>query len=89
MFGPRRNRPATLIEPSESLASVERHVRSYLHQKRAWLVDETTKKPYDFRPHVTYQGENKLEAGASIEIGRLFTIEQKGDYKEVVAEIKL
>lgn len=87
MFGPKHNRPAILVEPVEILANAHNHIRSYLHQKRAWLVDETTKKRYDFRPHVTFQGEEKLTTGDEVRVSELFMVEQCGDYKEIVSEI--
>ena len=85
-FGPRKNRLAYLIEPAQ-LPDVEQRVRNYLHKKRAWLVDETTKRKRSFKPHVTYQGDDHLEEGSTLRFDRVYIVEQKGDYKEIVAEI--
>lgn len=87
-FGPKRNRPAHLLEPAEFL-ELERRVRNYLHQKRAWLVDETTKKPRLFVPHVTFQDGEHLTESSQLFCDRLFIVEQKGEYKELVGEVTL
>lgn len=89
MFGPQKNRPARLIEPTQSLKEIERKTRNYLHKKRAWLVDETTKKQHLFRPHVTVQGKSGLNAHQNFEVNKLYIVEQKGNYKKIVAEITL
>lgn len=88
-FGPRKKRPVRLLQISGPLMQTEAKVRSYLHQKCAWLVDETTKKRYAFRPHVTMQGEKSLPPGYTFQIQRLYMVEQRGDYKEVAAVINL
>ena len=85
-FGPRR-RLVRLLDVAPPLVTVEYKVRGYLHKKRAWLVDETTKRHYDFRPHVTAQHEQELPATAVVECARLYIVEQKGDYKEIVSEV--
>jgi 2'-5' RNA ligase len=89
LFGPQRNRPAVLIKTPTPLSDMEQKVRGYLHKKRAWLVDETTKRQYDFRPHVTLQPGAVLDDGASFRCDRLYIVEQKGDYKEIVSKIRL
>lgn len=89
MFGPRKNRPVRLLKQPTPLSDIEAKVRTYLHKKRAWLVDETTKIRQDFRPHVTMQKDNGLQAGEKFMINRLYIVEQKGEYKEIVAEVKL
>jgi 2'-5' RNA ligase len=88
LFGPRKNRPAHLLEPA-GFPEVEKRVRNYLHKKRAWLVDETTKRRHEFRPHVTMQGEDHVQQGDVLKFDRLYIVEQRGDYKEVTAEIPL
>jgi len=80
-FGP-RGRLVRLLETSPELTEVEQKVRAYLHKKRAWLVDETTKRHYDFRPHVTAQAGRRLPSGAIVECDRLYIVEQKGDYRQ-------
>lgn len=88
-FGPRKNRPVRLLHPTDQLERIETKVRDYLHKKRAFLVDETTKKPYSFRPHVTAQNGFLLPADTKLYIDRLYIVEQKGDYKDIASEIKL
>jgi 2'-5' RNA ligase len=89
MFGPHHDRPAMLVQEPTPLASIEKQVRNYLHKKRAWLVDETTKRRYEFRPHVTTQDKLVLQAGEAFQCDRLYIVEQKGDYKEIVSEVHL
>lgn len=89
MFGPRKNRPVRLLKQSPPLNDIEAKVRAYLHKKRAWLVDETTKVRQEFRPHVTAQKAVSLKEGGTVVISKLYIVEQKGEYKEIVAEIVL
>lgn len=89
LFGPKKNRPVRLLQASEPLAQTEAKVRTYLHKKRAFLLDETTRKHYSFRPHVTMQGDLLLPEGTVFHINQLYIVEQKGDYKEIVSEIRL
>lgn len=86
-FGPRGGRPASLLSALPEIFQAEEKVRTYLHKKRAWLVDETTKKRYDFRPHVTVQGDTQLHDGDTFLCDRLYIVEQKGDYKEITNEV--
>ncbi|HEX5744485.1 MAG TPA: 2'-5' RNA ligase family protein [Candidatus Saccharimonadales bacterium] len=88
-LGPKKNRPARVLEPAGSFPELEARTRSYLHKKRAWLVDETTRTRREYLPHVTYQRGDVLGADRTIYCDRLYVIEQKGDYKEIVAEIPL
>lgn len=88
MFGP-RSRKVRLLAPNQSLSAVEAKVRAYLHKKRAWIVDETTKRHYEFRPHVTAQADSGLGRAAKFTVDRLFIIEQKGVFKEVASEVVL
>jgi 2'-5' RNA ligase len=87
MLGPKKNRPAHLIEPG-SFPEVETRVRNYLHKKQAWLVDETTRRKQQFRPHVTIQGDRHLEKGSELHFDAIYIVEQKGLHKEIVADIK-
>jgi 2'-5' RNA ligase len=89
MFGPRRQRPATLLQQPTPFSDIEQKVRTYLHKKRAWLVDETTKLRREYRPHVTAQRERRLEQGTVFQCERLYIVEQKGDHKEVVGVVNL
>lgn len=89
MFGPKKNRPARLVEPAQPFEEIEQKVRNYFHKKRAWLVDETTKRPRQFRPHVTVQKSGELAEGQTFKVDKLYIVEQKGNYKEITAEIPL
>jgi 2'-5' RNA ligase len=89
LFGPKKNRPARLLETPTPFTEVEQKVRSYLHKKRAWLVDETTKRRHQFRPHVTVQKSGELARGRTFKVYKLYIVEQKGEYKEITAEIHL
>jgi len=86
-FGPKKNRPARLVEPVMPFEELEKLVRNYLHKKRAWLVDETTERPRQFRPHVTVQKVGRLTEGQIFKVYKLYIVEQKGNYKEITAEI--
>jgi 2'-5' RNA ligase len=88
-FGPRKNRPARLVQSPAPFIKAEQKVRGYFHKKRAWLVDETTKRQHAFRPHVTVQKGGELGRDEIFRVDRLYLVEQKGNYKEVVAEIYL
>jgi len=87
-MGPRK-RPARLLQLPTPFTEIEVRVRNYFHKKRAWLVDETTKKPRQYRPHVTFQKAAELGEGKSFHVSRLYIVEQKGDYKVITAEISL
>ena len=89
MMGPRRNRPATLLAKPTPFQVIEQRVRTYFHKKRAWLVDETTKIRRPYRPHVTFQGNERLQSGETFACDRLYVIEQFGEKKAVVGEIIL
>jgi 2'-5' RNA ligase len=86
-FRSRKKSLIRLLQLPTPFSGIEQKVRTYLHKKRAWLVDETTKRRYDFRPHVTSQGSQELARGEVFRCDRLYIVEQKGDYKEVVSEI--
>lgn len=88
-FGPKKNRKAHLVKTPSPLSDIEARVRNYFHKKRAWLVDETTKRSRRFRPHVTVQNNSSLKIGDRFNIGKLYIVEQKGNYKEIVAEVPL
>lgn len=89
VIGPRQSRPATLIQLPTPFSEIEHRVRNYFHKKRAWLVDETTKVRREFRPHVTVQGSKDMHTGDTFICDRVYIVEQKGDYKEIVREILL
>lgn len=82
-----RQRPARLLQLPTPFTQIEQKVRSYFHKKRAWLVDETTKRRYEYRPHVTLQTSGELAEGQTFKVDKLYIVEQKGDYKVITAEI--
>jgi len=84
----KRHRGANQLETSY-FTDIEPRVRIYLHKKRAWIVDETTKRRYPYRPHVTFQGDDRLHEGDSFYCDLLYIVEQKGDYKIIEAEVLL
>ena len=88
-FGPRKNRPATLLELPSSFTELEQRTRNYLHKKRALLIDETTKKRRQYRPHVTHQNDAALQAGDTFRCDRVYMVQQHGGHKEIVSEIEL
>jgi|GEM_PF-592764 len=81
-FRSRQNSPVTLLQQPTPFTEIEQKVRAYFHKKRALLVDETTKKHYEFRPHVTAQGDEGLKFGDMFWCDRLYIVEQKGDYQQ-------
>jgi 2'-5' RNA ligase len=87
-FGARKREAGVIAQPTP-FSDIEQKVRTYFHKKRAWLVDETTKRRYEFRPHVTLQPGASLKIGDSFRCDRLYIVEQKGDYKEIVSEVHL
>lgn len=87
VMGPRKRR-AHLLE-SAAFPEIEQQVRNYLHKKRAWLVDETTKKPRTFRPHVTFQGDEHLASDDRVRCSNVYLVEQRGDYKEIMGMVEL
>ncbi len=88
-LGPHKDRPARVLEPAGALPALEGASRRYLHKKRAWLVDETTKSRRPYLPHVTYQDQARLSENQALNFDRLYIVEQKGDHKEIVAEMPL
>lgn len=87
LVGPRKNRLALVIREPTTFHDIERRVRIYFHKKRAWIVDETTKKQWSFRPHVTIQKTDRMYEGENFKTDRLYIVEQKGTYKVVKGEI--
>ena len=89
MFGVHKNRPVRLIVQPTPFVQIEAKVRAYLHKKRALLIDETTRRRREFRPHVTSQGTIGLRQGDKFFCDRLYIVEQRGDYKKIVSEVLL
>lgn len=88
-FGYRKDKTVALVRLPSPLTKIERMVRHMLKSYRAWLADETTKSHRKYRPHVTDQADKRLRENEKFYCDRLYIIEQKGDYKEVVDKVKL
>lgn len=88
-FGYRGRKRVTLLQGSSELESIEQKVRTLLHNYKALIVDETTKKRGPFRPHVTHQQGKSLSKGDIFVCNSLYIVEQKGDYKQITATINL
>jgi hypothetical protein len=75
---------------AEELLRVEGQTRRTLHLHKAWVVDEADKtRRRKYLPHVTAQTSGRVHEGDSFTCNELYIVEQKGDHKEVVAEIPL
>ncbi|MGH7237323.1 MAG: hypothetical protein ACREGF_02195 [Candidatus Saccharimonadales bacterium] len=77
------NKPVTLIKLPSALTEIEAVIHNYLHDKGAWLVDETTKEPHSFLPHITWQKGVKPAGG--FRIAEIQLMQQTGGSKMVVA----
>lgn len=88
-FGHLGRKKVHLIATPTPLENIEANAREILHAHDAWLVDETTKRRQDFRPHVTVQPSGQIHTGDTLTCDSLYIIEQKGGYKEIVSRIEL
>ncbi|MDB5164751.1 MAG: hypothetical protein JWL89_377 [Candidatus Saccharibacteria bacterium] len=88
-FGHSKGKTAHLVQLPTSFIQIEQIVRDGLKRHGAWLVDETTRLRRDYRPHVTNQKSEQTQMGATFMCDRLYIVEQKGGYKEVVATVEL
>jgi 2'-5' RNA ligase len=88
-FGYRGQKIVSLIQLPSPLEAIALKLRQILKTQKAWLVDESTKAVFSFRPHITVQGNKRLSKGDSFMCHMVAIVEQKGDYKEVVAEVEL
>lgn len=86
-FGYKKRKTVNLVEAPE-LLRLEGQTRRLLHSHKAWVVDEAD-KTRNFRPHVTSLEVGRLHKNDRFKVEKLNIVEQKGDYKEVVAEIEL
>jgi 2'-5' RNA ligase len=86
-FGYRRQKTVNLLDSPE-LYRLEGQTRRVLHAHGSWVVDEAD-KTRSFRPHVTAQDGERVHEGDNFRIETLYIIEQKGEYKDVTAEIPL
>jgi 2'-5' RNA ligase len=88
-FGYQKSKTANLIRRPTPFMIIEQQVRRLLKNHGAWLVDETTRKKRDYKPHVTAQKSTRLQLGEKFRCDRLYIVEQKGRHKEVGLEIPL
>lgn len=86
-FGHKGRRTASVPADPAPFAESEKRVRALLKAQNAWLIDETTKQRWPYRPHVTFQKSGHLNPGDGFHCDRLYLIEQNGDHKEVAAMI--
>lgn len=88
-FGHRGRKLASLLQDPAPFIQIEKLVRAALRQKHAWLVDETTKRQRQYRPHVTFQNSGHLNNGDSFHCGSLYIVEQLGVQKQTVNRVQL
>ena len=84
-----RGKTVNLVARPTPLMEIEEQVRVVVKRNDAWLIDETTKRHREFRPHVTAQKDIRLYRGDTFICNAFYVIEQKGDHKEVVARVNL
>ena len=78
------HKTVNLVAQPTPLIEIEEQVRTALKQHHAWLVDETTKRGREYRPHVTAQKTGRLYRGDCFVVNKLYIIEQKGGLKKIV-----
>lgn len=88
-FGYRKDKLVNLIELPSIFLNVEKVVRQFIKKEASWLVDESTRKRHEYRPHVTIQKTTHLSEGDKFNTNNLYLVEQKGRYKEIVGVVKL
>ncbi len=87
-FGYQEGKLATLVRLPSPLTKIEKRVRDYFYEQNAWLVDETTIRKRVFKPHITNQINDSLHEGDIFTCDRLYIVEQKGGFKELVDEVR-
>ncbi len=88
-FGHQPGKHATVLTQDLALMTLEKTLRKYLKSRDAWLVDETTKLPRQFMPHITVQGKSKVHQGDHFVFDYVYVVKQLGDSKLIEAAIKL
>ncbi len=88
-FGHQRKKLVSLIQLPSPLVAIESKLRQMLRSHNAWLVDETTKTAFAYRPHVTTQGSKHLSRNDICSINTVLIVEQKGEYKEIISGVTL
>lgn len=87
-FGHKRKTVNRIVVPSP-FENIEEQARQLLHERKAWMVDETTKLRRRFMPHITELKAGRAHEGDSFMVDSLYIIEQKGGAKEVAGRIDL
>ena len=83
------DKTVNLVAQPTPLLEIEERVRTAIKRHAAWLVDETTKRQREYRPHVTAQKHARLYRGDTLICDTFYIVEQMGDYKKVVAKVDL
>ena len=83
------HKQVNLVKLPSPLLEIESQARALLKRYDSWLVDETTKRPRKFQPHITWQGEKHLMPGDHFLCSELDVISQQGTYKLIEAEMAL
>lgn len=87
-FGNRHKLANLTCDPTPFI-EIEKRVRALLKKQAAWLVDETTKRHRQYRPHITHQKSGRLKPGDTFSCDSLYIVEQNGGYKEVIGKVEL
>lgn len=88
-FGYQGRKKVSLIKQPSPLEDVEQRIRHILKQHSSWIVDESTKAKRSFRPHVTFQQDERLHEGDHFLCDRLYIVEQAGEHKRVTGTLDL
>lgn len=88
-FGHQKDKKASLVGQPSPFAVIEQRVRSLLHTRGAWIVDESTKLRREYTPHVTVQHSRGLRVGDVFWCRQLYIIEQAGEHKTIVGSVNL
>lgn len=65
---------ANLINLPSPFTDIESKIRRILKSEHAWLVDETTKRQWEYQPHVTVQKTERLNIGDKFYCDKLYII---------------
>ncbi len=87
-FGYKKRKQVNLAL-SPDLMKLEGQSRRMLHRHHAWVVDEADHTRRGYHPHVTVQKNSRLQEGDIFKCDKLYIVEQRVEYKEVVAIVEL
>jgi hypothetical protein len=82
-------RIVNLVKQPTPLSTIEQEARDTLKMHDAWLLDETTKRKWEYKPHVTEQQDARLRDGDHFLCDRIYIVEQAGGHKIVASEVPL